>query len=180
MKTKALAMTGLLILAGCNVVSEADRLEEAVGEQLANQGTVEEVSFAAQDENSMTGHAMIRRDSGEPRRMNCMARRASGSNFDWTCVYAIDETLLLEMEGMIRERLAERGEVIEVDMQREGDDDNMAGHVVVRSPSGEEVRMPCRAVRDDPADALFSWRCGAEAEAWARERAAGREGEGGK
>jgi hypothetical protein len=180
MKTKALAMAGLLILAGCNVASEADRLEEAVSEQLANQGTVEEVSFTAQDENSMTGHAMIRRDSGEPRRMNCTARRASGSNFDWNCVQAIDAPILQEMEGMIRERMAEQGEVIEVDMQRSGDDNNMAGHVVVRAPTGEEVRTPCRAVRDDPAESLFSWRCGAEAEAWARERAAGREGEGGK
>ena len=173
MKMKSFGLAGLLTLAACSVGSGADRLEEVVGDQLANQGTVEEVTFTAQDENRMTGHAMLRDASGQQRRMNCTARRTSGSSFDWNCTQAIDEALLQQMEGMIRETMTQQGEVIEVELQRAGDDDNMAGHVVVRGSSGEQIRATWRAVRDRPGGAFFSWRCDKGAEAWAEERSQG-------
>ena len=167
MNKMAFGLAGLLVLGGCNMPSEADRLEEVVGEELAKQGNVVEVSFEPQGENEMTGFARLTDAQGVEKRMNCTANRTGESSFDWRCTQTIDEALLTEMEGNIRAELVNRGgEVVEVDLQRGRNDHNMVGHAVVRDGQGE-VRVPCVAVRDRPGETMFSWRCGQGVEEWA-------------
>lgn len=170
MKMTPFALTSLLVLGACSFGTDADRVEQSVAEQLADRGAVEEVSFTSTDDDNMTGFATIRTPTGQTQRMNCTARRTSGANFDWNCVQAIDEALLDEIKGLIRERLSREGEVVQVELERADDDNNAAGYVVVRGPNGEEVRADCRAVRDRPGENLFSWRCGEGADAWAEQR----------
>lgn len=66
-----------------------------------------------------------------------------------------------EVETAIRERLAERGTVLEVDVTHE-DDDRMTGFAVLRNRAGMEVRMSCTVEREGEKSLMnegFSWRC---------------------
>lgn len=156
---QGIAPGALFILAGCQFSSEEDQLENAIRDGLANQGTVQEVELTRQDENNMTGYAMIRENSGRSGRLNCTAQRSDGTNFQWRCSPAIDEQVLQEMETAIREHFVSQGtEVVQVDLQRANDDDNMSGYVIVRDGAGGEVRSPCSAQRTQGAN--FNWQCG--------------------
>lgn len=176
MKRKLIGLAAVAALAACGAAAAGDeeRIEASIRDGLKAQGEVEAVSLARQDPDHFTGEATVRDGEGQQRRMICTAERA-GTSFNWRCAQAIDEALLGEVEGLIRDRMSELGEVTEVALERAGDEDNMAGHVVYRDRSGGEVRMPCRAVRDAAGDNLFSWRCGEAAEAWAAEQMAKRE-----
>ena len=158
MKKLSVTLAALIALAGCS--SEEEQLENAIREGLANQGTVQEVDLTVSDENNLTGYAVIRENSGRQGRLNCNAQRGEGSNFNWRCSPAIDEATLQEMETAIRTNLAQRAEVIVVDIQRGGDDDHMTGQARVRDADGAEVQVPCSAERTEGAN--FSWRCGEE------------------
>jgi hypothetical protein len=62
------------------------------------------------------------------------------------------------MEGTIRQSLAQQGEVREVELTRQ-DDMRMTGHAVLRDGNGNEVRANCTATRENEASNHFSWRC---------------------
>ncbi len=158
MKKGVTALAALLALSGCQISSEEDQLENAIAEALSNQGAVEEVNLVRADENNMTGYALIRDAEGRSGRLSCTAARTEGTNFDWRCSPVIDEGALQDIENSIRETMSARAEVIEVDMQRDGDDNRMAGFVRVRDLSGGEVRANCDAVRNEGGN--FNWRCG--------------------
>lgn len=174
MDRKAIGLAVLAVLAACGAASsDEDRIEASIREGLKAQGNVEEVSLVRQGADRFTGEATVRDDQGQQRRMTCIAER-TGETFNWRCAQAIDEAMLREVEGLIRERLSELGTVTEVALERAGDEDNMAGYAVYRDPAGGEIRTPCRAVRDAAGDNRFSWRCGEAAEAWAAEQMAQR------
>jgi len=178
MKKIAIGLATMLSLSGCNMPSDEEVLENAIRTELAQQGTVDAVNLVRQDENRITGHVDMRDATGRQGRLNCTAERTEGRSFDWRCLSAIDEGVLQEMETEVRQRMAQEGEVVEVDMQRGVDDDNMTGYVVLRDSAGTELRLPCRAVRD--AEGLFGWRCGQRAEQWAVERRTQTRAQGGR
>lgn len=155
---RAIILTALLGVAGCSFGSEEDRLENAIREELTKQGNVQEVNLTRQDENTIAGYAMIREHSGRSGRLNCTAQRTEGSNFNWRCSPAIDQSVLDEMEGQIRTQLAAQGDVREVSLERAGDDNHMAGYVLIGDGAGGETRVPCSAERTEGAN--FNWRCG--------------------
>lgn len=160
MKKAALYLGCALALAGCS--SEEDRLENAMRETLAAQGNVQEIEMTRQDENNMTGFAVVRRaNESQGRRLGCTAVRdpAKGAAFyNWRCQPVIDEAMLTEIEGSIRQSLAAQGSVEEVEMTRR-DDDNMAGFARIRDGSGGEGRFECTAARDANDAGNFTWRC---------------------
>ncbi|HEX8640542.1 MAG TPA: hypothetical protein VF704_05230 [Allosphingosinicella sp.] len=159
MKPVAICLGALLALGGCNVASEEDQLENAIRENLSNQGTVQEVELTKTDENNMTGHVMIRENSGRTGRLNCTAQRTSGSSFNWRCSPAIDEQVLTEMENVIRQELSQQATVVSVEMNRQNDDNHMSGFAVVRDAAGTEVRANCTAERDATNIGSFNWEC---------------------
>lgn len=158
MKRMTIALGALVALAGCNIGSEEDRLENAIREELTKQGNVQEVNLTRQDENTIAGYAMIQEHSGRSGRLNCTAQRTEGSNFNWRCSPAIDQAVLDEIEGQIRTQLAGQADVREVSLERAGDDNHMAGYVLVGDGAGGEERVPCSAERTEGAN--FNWRCG--------------------
>jgi hypothetical protein len=172
-----MALGAAMTLTGCTVASEEDQLENAIRENLANQGTVQEVELTKTDENNMTGFVQIRENSGRSGRLACTAQRTTGSNFSWRCSPAIDEQVLTEMENVIRQELAKQATVVSVDMTRQNDDNHMSGTAVVRDQAGTEVRANCTAERDSTNIGSFNWECQpAEGAAPAE----GAQGEGGK
>jgi hypothetical protein len=159
MKRLAISLGFALAAAACTVSSEEDQLENAIRENLSNQGTVQEVELTRQDDNNMNGFVVMQDRSGRRGRLNCTAQRAEGTNFNWRCSPAIDESVLQEMENQIRQELSQQGTVVEVDMQRQNDDNHMTGHAKVRLADGTEVTAPCTAERDSTNVGTFNWRC---------------------
>lgn len=159
MKAKV-SMAGLaaLALAGCNLVSHEDEIENSITHTLAGDGNVVEVEMTRQDENNLTGFAVVRGRDGRDRRLNCTARRTEGANYDWRCLQPIDETLIQEIEGQIRSELEQRATVLEVDMSRQ-DDNNMTGFARLQDAAGNEIRTNCTATRNLPGNGNLSWRC---------------------
>ncbi len=160
MRKAAICLGCALALAGCS--SEEDRLENAMRETLAAQGNVQQIEMTRQDENRMTGFAVVQRaNESQGRRLGCTAERdpsKGAAYYNWRCQPAIDEAMLTEIENSIRQNLAARGSVEEVEMSRR-DDDNMTGFVRVRDGSGMEVRLDCSAARDAANAGNFTWRC---------------------
>jgi hypothetical protein len=180
MKMKGIGLAVLFGLAGCHGATDADRIENSIRENLANQGTVEDVNMVSQDENSLNGYAEIRTASGQRSRLNCDARRNARGDFSWHCLQPVDAALLGQVEGWIRDRFREAGmDVIDIDLSRAGDDNNIAGYARVRDGTGGETRARCRAVRDAPDSNLFSFRCGEIADSWAAARPLGNPRAGG-
>ena len=147
-----------LLVAGCQMESEEDQLENEIRNQLAGQGNVLNVELTRQDDNNMTGHADIRDNEGREGRLNCTARRTEGTRFSLNCLPAITEPVVVEMENNIRTQLSQQAEVLEVDLTRQ-DDMRMTGFVRVRDPSGGEIRAACTATRENPGSRLFNWEC---------------------
>jgi len=152
--------TGLaaLALAGCNLSSQEDQLENSIRNNLEAQGNVQQVELTKQDDDNFGGFAVIRDREGRERRLNCTARRTEGTNFDWRCAQVIDELVEQEMEGLIRTELERRATVLEVDMRRR-DDNNMTGFARVQDAAGNEIRSNCTATRGAEDTTNFSWRC---------------------
>ena len=92
MKKLALSLAGLLVLAGCTPQVDDDvinQMENAVREGLAEQGTVKQVELNRENENRMTGYALVepRNAPGTELRFSCTADREgdTGSRFNWRC-----------------------------------------------------------------------------------------------
>ena len=176
-----------LAVAGCEMESNENRLENAIRESLANQQTtVDSIEMTEQEDGNMTGYAMVREASGRSGRLNCNAHK-EGDQFNFRCSPAIDEAVLTEMEGLIRTELSQQAEVMEVDMQRHNDDNHMRGHVVVGDGAGNQARLACTAERDSANIGTFNWQCAPEGAPAAAGGAAGGKpgvgeegGEGGK
>ena len=166
MNRQVFALAAVLALIGCDNVSEEDQLENAIREELTKQGEVRQVEMTKQGEDKMSGFVMIRENSGREGRLACTAERdaETSTTFNWSCSPAIDDKVLQEMEDTIRKELSARAPVIEVEMQRGEDDNNMSGFALLGEEGGEQARIPCRAVRDAQNIGSFNWSCGEEAE----------------
>jgi hypothetical protein len=169
-----------LALAGCEMESNENRLENAIRADLGNrQTTVDSIEMTEGEDGNMTGYAMVREASGRSGRLNCTAYR-QGDNYNFRCSPVIDEAVLNEMEGNIRRELEQQAEVIEVDMQRHNDDDHMRGHVVVGDGAGNRARLNCTAQRDATNTGTFAWQCAPEGAAAGGTPASGAAATGGK
>jgi hypothetical protein len=162
MKAFAIPLGLALSVAACTVSTEEDQLENAIRENLSSRGNVTQVELTRENDDRMTGFAVVRVADGTESRLNCSAQRSTGTNFNWQCLPTVDEASLTAVENVIRADLANQGTVEEVDLQRV-DDNNMRGHarLVV---DGAEVRANCTATRDTTNTANFNWRCGAAEE----------------
>ena len=147
-----------LALAGCQVQNEEEQLEEAIRNNLSAQGNVLNVDLTPSGENNMTGFVDIRQNNGREGRLACTAQRTEGSNFSWRCSPAITEQVVVEMEGNIRQNLAQQGEVVQVDLTRQ-DDNRMTGYAIVRDQAGNEIRTNCTATRDAANIGTFNYEC---------------------
>ena len=158
MKIVAIALGLGLALSACQMQSEEDQLEEAIRNNLSAQGNVINVELTRTDENNMTGFVDINQNNGRSGRLNCTAQRSTGTNFQWRCSPAITEAVVVEMEGNIRNQLAQQGEVVQVDLSRQ-DDNHMTGFAIVRDQMGNEIRTNCTATRDSANIGTFNYQC---------------------
>jgi len=157
MKTLAVSLGAVALLAGCNSNNEKQQVENTIRAQLSAEGTVTRVSMTKQGDGSYSGNAGVRMADGHEAQLNCTAR-LDNSSYTGTCGQVIDQQLVDQLKGMIRQQLAARGlTVTEVEMARQ-DDNTIAGHAVVRDPAGNEVRTNCTAPRD-AATGRFALRC---------------------
>jgi hypothetical protein len=148
-----------LAVAGCSMVSDEDRMENAIREELSKTGTVNQIEMTQEGDN-MVGFAEVRANDGSEGRLNCTATRdtAKAGSYNWRCLPAIDQRMVDNMEGTIRESLARQAEVREVELTRQ-DDMRMTGHALLRDGNGNEIRTNCTATRQNEASNQFSWRC---------------------
>ena len=155
MKRFAICLGAALALTACS--SEEAQLENAIRENLSARGNVTEVDLATQDDNHMTGHALVNAN-GRDSRLTCTAERTQGSNFSWRCVPVIDEATIDEIETTIRQSYAARATVDEVEMRKQ-DEDHMTGFATLRDGAGNSARVDCTA--DRAPEGNFNWRCNA-------------------
>ena len=92
MKTNMILLTALFALAACGTSDEQD-VETAIREGLSQRGTVVSVEIVRQDEDHMTGLAILRNHAGNEVRMNCTVEREGGGSmmkqgFTWRCLPA--------------------------------------------------------------------------------------------
>ena len=85
------------------------------------------------------------------------------------CTPAVDDQMIDQMEGEVRNGLAAQGTVKQVELTRESDD-RMTGYAVVEPSAapGSDVRFECTAERQGESGTMFNWQCtppGAEAPA---------------
>ena len=158
MKALVLSLGLGLAVAGCSMSSEEDQVEGAIRNNLSAQGNVQQVELTRQDENNMTGFAVLRDRNGLEGRYSCTAQRQQGADFNWRCNQQIDQQVIQRIEDNVRQQLAAQGEVRQVELARQ-DDDRMSGHAVIRGPDGSEVRMNCNATREAPESTNFNWQC---------------------
>jgi hypothetical protein len=161
--------------------SEEDQLENSIRENLASRGNVQDVQLTRQNDNHMTGFALVQ-VNGQATRLNCTADRdnGQGSNFHWRCIPTIDDALLRSTENEIRQSLSAQGTVEAVHMAKQ-DEDHMTGSATVRDSAGNEIHATCSAARAGD-QGTFNWRCGPAEEqsagaAPASDEATGDEGE---
>jgi hypothetical protein len=159
MKTIAICLGCAFALAACSRVSDEDRMENAIRAELSKNATVNQVEMTSQGDN-MVGFAEVRSRDGSEGRLNCTATpdTTKASSYNWRCLPAIDQRMVDNMEGTIRQSLAQQGEGREVELTRQ-DDMRMTGHAVVRDGNGNEVRANCTATRENEASNHFNWRC---------------------
>jgi hypothetical protein len=140
----------LLLLAGCNRVSEEQAVENTVGASLASQGvgTVQQVDLTKGADNNYSGTATVRRPDGQTIRLNCTARHAAtAGNFDIACGQVLDQVLIDEIKTSLRATLTGQGLTVSmIDISRQ-DDDHVTGAATVRDASGNEVRLACGGAR---------------------------------
>jgi len=159
MKTIAICLGCTFALAACSMASDEDRMENAIRAELSKTGNVTQVEMTQQGDN-MTGFAEVRSADGSEGRLNCTAApdTTKAGSYNWRCLPAIDQRMVDNMEGTIRQSLAQQGEVREVELTRQ-DDTRMTGHAVVADGNGNEVRANCTATRENEASNHFDWRC---------------------
>ena len=92
MRATVVPLTALLFLAACGA-SDEDDVEKAIREGLSRRGTVLQVELTRQDEDHMTGFAILRNHAGNQIRMNCTVERESDASmmrqgYDWRCLPA--------------------------------------------------------------------------------------------
>lgn len=92
MKRVAISMTALWLAAGCTIGGDEamiNQVENAVREELGSRGTVKQVELSRENENRLTGYALVEpRDApGTEVRYNCTADRQgeSGASYNWRC-----------------------------------------------------------------------------------------------
>jgi len=159
MKRIAICLGCTLAFAACTMQSDEDRMENAIRAELSKNGNVSQVEMTRQGDN-MVGFAEVRSADGTEGRLNCTATpdAAKASSYNWRCLPAIDQRMVDNMKATIRESLAQRGEVLEVELNRQ-DDMRMTGHALVRVADGSEVRANCTVTRENEASNHFTWRC---------------------
>lgn len=159
MKTIAICLGCTLALAACSMASDEDRMENAIRDELSKNGNVSQVEMTRQGDN-MVGFAEVRGPDGNEGRLTCTATpdTTKAGSYNWRCLPAIDQRMVDNMEGTIRQSLAQQGEVREVELTRQ-DDMRMTGHAVVRDGEGNEIRANCTATRENEASNHFNWRC---------------------
>jgi hypothetical protein len=140
----------LLLMAGCNRVSEEQAVENAVGATITSQGmgAVQQVDLTKQADNNYSGTATVRRTDGQTIRLNCTARHAAtAGNFDIACGQVLDQVLIDEIKASLRTTLTGQGlTVTTIDLSRQ-DDDHVAGTATVRDASGNEIPLTCTGAR---------------------------------
>jgi hypothetical protein len=172
MKKTALVLSMLLAGAGCSFSvgeSEENQLANNIRGELTKGGaTVKQVEVTRQDDDHMTGFAEVRAVDGSEGRLNCTATRdpSKGARyFDWRCRPAVDERVVNQMEGTIRETITgQGGQVRQVELSRV-DDMRMTGFAVVADGAGNETRASCTATRENESSARFTWECRPEGQA---------------
>lgn len=164
MKRIAICLGCTLALALVACSSSEEQLEKNIRENLASRGTVKQVDLTQQDSDHLSGFAVVTLANGTDSRLNCTATRDAtkgAGHFDWRCIPAIDEAMLTQIEGSIRQGLAGRANVISVEMTKQ-DENRMTGVAVVGDNYGNQARVPCNATRNNDANGAFSWQCGGE------------------
>jgi hypothetical protein len=159
MKSLAICLGCTLALAACSSESDENRMENAIRAELSKNATVSQVEMTRQGDN-MVGFAEVRSADGSEGRLNCTATpdTTKAGSYNWRCLPAIDQHMVDNMEGTIRQSLAQQGDVREVHLTRQ-DDMRMTGFAVVRDASGNEVRANCTATRENEASNHLNWRC---------------------
>lgn len=156
-------IAGLSLAAiGCTIETPQSRTENAIREGLATYGAVEQVEMTEREDNSFAGMAVVRDAAGIESRLRCETVRGDGEGRQgrWTCTTPLDEEGLQGIENNIRAYWTQRGgNVLDVDMQRGEDNDNMTGYAVVQAPNGETRRLACTATRAEGVSTDFNWVC---------------------
>jgi hypothetical protein len=159
MKRIAIYMGCALAVSGCSMVSDEDRMENAIRAELSKNGTVNQVEMTQEGDN-MTGFAEVRARDGSEGRMSCTATpdTTKAGSYNWRCVPAIDQRVIDGMKNTIRQSLSRQAEVRQVELTRQ-DDMHMTGHAVLVDGNGNEIRTNCTATRENEASNNFNWQC---------------------
>ncbi len=140
------------LLAGCNKDAEKQTAEGMVRAALAGQGTVQAINLSKQSDNNYAGTATLRTPDGRTVTLNCTARRTgpdSNANFSASCGQALDQALLDEIKGMMRQALERQGStVVQLELTKQ-DEDHATGSGEIRDPAGQIVHLTCSATRQD-------------------------------
>lgn len=173
MKQTVFALSLLLASVACTMESQENQLANNIREELTKRGsTVKQVEITRQDDDHMNGFAEVRAADGSEGRLNCNATRnpSKGSSYyDWRCNPAVDQRVVDQMEGTIRDTFtAQGGQVRQVELNRV-DDSHMTGFAVVADGAGNETRANCTATRENESSARFTWECRPEGAAPAEE-----------
>ena len=156
MRAFVISTGAAVLLAGCGG-GEQQQIENGIRARLSQAGTVTRLSMTKQADGTYAGMATVRTADGQMAQVNCTARR-EGSTANTSCAQVIDQALIEQVKGQIRQQFTARGlTVSELEMARQ-DDNTMAGHAVVRDASGNDQRVACTAPRD-PATNMFALRC---------------------
>jgi hypothetical protein len=150
MKTAAISLSAAcLLFAGCRGESEEQFIQNAVGNTLASNGNVQQVSMTKGADNNYSGTATVRRADGRSVPYDCTARRnAAAAQIEVRCLQAIDQALLDELETNMRRTLeGQRVNVGEIEFTRR-DAANITGFAQVSDPAtGETARLTCSGAR---------------------------------
>ncbi len=161
MRVSAIALgAAATLLASCNRDSDKETAEALIRASMVGQGTIRQLDLSRQPDNNLAGTMTMQRPDGQVVRLTCTARRsgtATTGDFATSCGQVLDQTLLDEIEGLIRTLVEQRGgTVTRVEMARQ-DDDHATGEAEVRDPSGAIVRLRCTAARES--NGRFNPRC---------------------
>ena len=156
-------MNKIIILAGCVFAVAAcgnpeDQLEGSIRNGLAAQGNVQEVELTRQDDDHMNGFATVETANGTTW-LDCTAeRQGTGSDFRWRCAPTIDDAMLRNLEGTIRQSLSAQASVDEVHMARQ-DADHATGYAILHDGAGNSIRTECTANRSPGGEGALAWQC---------------------
>jgi hypothetical protein len=156
-------MNKITVLLGCALAVAAcgnpqDQIENSIRNGLAAQGNVQEVELTRQDDDHLNGFATVSTANGTTR-LNCTAeRQGTSTNFQWRCAPTIDDAMLRNLEGTIRESLSAQASVDEVHMERQ-DADHATGYAILHDGAGNSIRTECSASRTPGGEGAIGWQC---------------------